>query len=142
MGRRPEIFGTSLPPPQPPSPTHWGEGRARDSHSFAGSVLGRRPGRLAGFARRLLGSRTAAFGVALTALLALVAVFAPLVAPYRPDEIHPIDSLMAPSARYPLGTDDLGRDILSRIVFGARVSLMVGAIAIGIAAALGLPLGL
>ncbi len=104
--------------------------------------LARRRGRLAGVLRGLFGSRTAAFGVALTVLLTLVAVFAPLVAPYRPDEIHPIDSLLPPSARYPLGTDDLGRDILSRIVFGARVSLMVGAIAIGIAAATGVPLGL
>ena len=49
---------------------------------------------------------------------------------------------MAPSARYWLGTDDLGRDILSRIIFGARVSLMVGTIAIGIAAVAGVSLGL
>jgi peptide/nickel transport system permease protein len=92
--------------------------------------------------RTLLGRRTAAFGLGLTGVLVLVAVFAPWIAPYRPDEIHPIDSLTPPSARYLLGTDDLGRDILSRIVFGARVSLMVGAIAIGIAALAGVPLGL
>jgi peptide/nickel transport system permease protein len=82
--------------------------------------------------RTLLQSRTALFGLALSVLLVLAAVLAPWIAPYRPDEIHPIDSLMAPSARYWLGTDDLGRDILSRIIFGARVSLMVGTIAIGI----------
>jgi peptide/nickel transport system permease protein len=74
--------------------------------------------------------------------LALLAIFAPWVTPYRPDEIHPIDSLLAPCARYLLGTDDLGRDVLSRIIFGARVSLMVGAIAIGIATAVGVSLGL
>ncbi len=90
----------------------------------------------------LLRSRTAAFGLGLTGVLALLAVFAPWVAPYRPDEIHPIDSLLPPSARYWLGTDDLGRDILSRIVYGARASLMVGAIAVGIAASVGIPLGL
>ncbi len=100
------------------------------------------PGRLLRVLRGLLGSRTAAFGLGLTLLLALAALFAPLVAPYRPDEIHPIDSLLPPTGRYPLGTDDLGRDILSRIVYGARVSLMVGGIAIGIAAAVGVPLGL
>ena len=92
--------------------------------------------------RTLLQSRTALFGLALSVLLVLAAVLAPWIAPYRPDEIHPIDSLTAPSARYWLGTDDLGRDILSRIIFGARVSLMVGTIAIGIAAVAGVSLGL
>jgi peptide/nickel transport system permease protein len=92
--------------------------------------------------RTLLQSRTALFGLVLSVLLVVAAVFAPWIAPYRPDEIHPIDSLMAPSARYWLGTDDLGRDILSRIIFGARVSLMVGAVAIGIAAVAGVSLGL
>ena len=92
--------------------------------------------------RTLLQSRTALFGLVLSVLLVVVAVLAPRIAPYRPDEIHPIDSLMAPSARYWLGSDDLGRDILSRIIFGARVSLMVGTIAIGIAAVAGVSLGL
>jgi peptide/nickel transport system permease protein len=100
------------------------------------------PGRASRILRALLASRTATFGLGLTALLVLVALFAPWLAPYRPDEIHPIDSLTPPSARYLLGTDDLGRDILSRVVFGARVSLMVAAIAIGIAALVGVPLGL
>jgi peptide/nickel transport system permease protein len=92
--------------------------------------------------RTLLQSRTALFGLALSVLLVVAAVLAPWIAPYRPDEIHPIDSLMAPSARYWLGSDDLGRDILSRIIFGARVSLMVGTIAIGIAAVAGVSVGL
>jgi peptide/nickel transport system permease protein len=102
----------------------------------------RRRGGWSKMVRTLLGSRTALFGLALSILLVLAAILAPRIAPYRPDEIHPIDSLMAPSARYWLGTDDLGRDILSRIIFGARVSLMVGTIAIGIAAAAGVSLGL
>jgi peptide/nickel transport system permease protein len=106
------------------------------------AIPGAEAGRRAPVLRALLGSRTAAFGLGLTVLLVLVAMLAPWIAPYRPDEIHPIDSLTPPSARYLLGTDDLGRDILSRIVFGARVSLMVGAIAIGIAAVAGVPLGL
>jgi peptide/nickel transport system permease protein len=100
------------------------------------------PGRGRRVLRALLESRTAAFGLGLTVALVLAALFAPLLAPYRPDEIHPIDSLLPPTGRYPMGTDDLGRDILSRVVFGARVSLMVGGIAIGIAALAGVPLGL
>ena len=99
-------------------------------------------GRVAHVLRTLVGSRTAAFGLGLTVLLVLVALLAPVVAPYRPDEIHPLDSLTPPSRHYLMGTDDLGRDILSRIVHGARVSLMVGTIAIGIAALVGVPLGL
>ena len=106
------------------------------------SVRIRDLGRWGRMIRTLLGSRTATFGFALSVLLVLTAVMAPWIAPYRPDEIHPIDSLMPPSARYWLGTDDLGRDILSRIIFGARVSLMVGTIAIGIAALAGVSLGL
>jgi peptide/nickel transport system permease protein len=102
----------------------------------------RRRGGWSKMVRTLLGSRTALFGLVLSVLLLLAAILAPRIAPYRPDEIHPIDSLMAPSERYWLGTDDLGRDILSRIIFGARVSLMVGTIAIGIAAVAGVSLGL
>ena len=102
----------------------------------------RETGRWGRVIRSLLASRTATFGFTLSVLLVLTALLAPWVAPYRPDEIHPIDSLVPPSARYWLGTDDLGRDILSRIIFGARVSLMVGTIAIGIAAVAGVSLGL
>jgi peptide/nickel transport system permease protein len=99
-------------------------------------------GHVARVLRTMLGSRTAAFGFILSLCLVLTALLAPWIAPYRPDEIHPIDALMPPSAQYWLGSDDLGRDILSRIIFGARVSLMVGTIAIGIAAMIGVPLGL
>ncbi len=108
------------------------------------AVLPKRPaaGQFSRIVRTLFGSRTAAIGAVLTAMLVLTAVFAPWIAPYRQDEIHPIDSLLPPSAKYLLGTDDLGRDILSRIIFGARVSLMVGAIAIGIAIVAGVSLGL
>jgi ABC-type dipeptide/oligopeptide/nickel transport system permease subunit len=72
----------------------------------------------------------------------VAAVLAPWVSPYRHDEIHPLDALLAPTWRYPLGTDDLGRDVLSRVVHGARVSLAVGVIAIGISSVSGVALGL
>ena len=57
------------------------------------------PGRAARVLRTLLGRRTAAFGLGLTGVLVVAAVLAPWIAPYRPDEIHPIDSLTPPSAR-------------------------------------------
>lgn len=60
-------------------------------------------------------------------LVFLAAVFAPLIAPFDPTETHPRDKLLGPSAAYRLGTDDLGRDVFSRIVYGARTSLWAGA---------------
>ena len=59
-------------------------------------------------------------------LLILVAIFADVLAPYPHDEVNIVDRMQAPSARYLLGTDQLGRDLLSRLVFGARISLTVG----------------
>ena len=59
-------------------------------------------------------------------LLILVAIFADVLAPYGSSEVHLVDILKAPSARYLLGTDQLGRDFLSRIIYGARISILVG----------------
>lgn len=72
--------------------------------------------------RRPLGAVSAA----LIVLVGLTAVFAPIVAPYDPTETHPRDKLQRPSTQYRLGTDDLGRDVFSRIVYGARTSLFAG----------------
>ncbi len=65
-------------------------------------------------------------GAVLVLLLLLTGIFAEFLAPYRMNEIHLLDSLRPPSANYILGTDNLGRDILSRIIYGARISLYVG----------------
>lgn len=73
-------------------------------------------------------------------LLIAVALFAPLIAPYPYDQIGM--KFQAPSAEHLLGTDKFGRDILSRVIYGARVSLEVGIIAVGIGAACGYLLGL
>ena len=64
------------------------------------------------------------------AVLALAAIFAPLVAPYPPLKYHPAVASQPPSAAHLLGTDDLGRDQLSRVIYGARISLSVGILAI------------
>lgn len=73
--------------------------------------------------------------------LVLVAVAAPLVAPYGPAEQDYDASLESPSMSHPLGTDLTGRDVLSRLIFGARASLLVGTIAVAMAIAIGVPLG-
>jgi peptide/nickel transport system permease protein len=80
------------------------------------------------------------------ALLTVVAIFAPLIAPYNPLREFPngltvVGAPLAPNSHFLLGTDDAGRDVLSRLIFGARVSLMVGVVATGIASAIGVLVG-
>jgi ABC-type dipeptide/oligopeptide/nickel transport system permease subunit len=94
--------------------------------------------RLRGFARR----RLAVVGAALVALEVLLAALAPGLAPYPPNAQNFMRVLQPPGATHWLGTDDLGRDILSRLLFGARISLQVGMVAVLLAVAVGVPLGL
>lgn len=70
------------------------------------------------------------------------AVFAPLIAPFDPNELHLDAILKAPCAEFPLGTDRLGRDVLSRLLYGGRVSLWGGFVAVGISISIGALLGL
>ncbi|MGH2353659.1 MAG: ABC transporter permease [Chloroflexota bacterium] len=76
------------------------------------------------------------------AFMALVGLLAPVVAPYDPIQTRPAEALQPPSWAHPFGTDNLGRDTLSRVIFGARVSLTVAVIAVSIALAGGVSLGL
>jgi len=81
------------------------------------------------------------FGLAVVLTVVFLAAFAPYIAPYDPNEIH-FDAVTAPpSSSYLLGTDDMGRDILSRIIYGSRIDLLVGLLTILGAVAIGLPLG-
>lgn len=83
-----------------------------------------------------------AVGLAIIGLLVLVSLLAPVLAPFDPTEIHAKDGLKPPSSTYLLGTDNLGRDILSRIIFAARTSLLVALGSVLVASAIGVPLGL
>ena len=85
--------------------------------------------------------RLALTGAVLLALLALAAVAAPWLAPHDPLQVNLPAALLPPSASYPLGTDQLGRDVLSRLLYGARISLTVGFIAVGIAVLVGSAVG-
>ena len=100
------------------------------------AVRGRR------FFRQLLETRLVGTGLTISAIVFLCAIFADLVAPYDPSTQDYLALTEAPSSAHWLGTDDLGRDILTRIIYGARVSLQVGIIAVGIAVTLGVTLGL
>jgi peptide/nickel transport system permease protein len=92
--------------------------------------------------RRLFETRLVGTGLAITAVVLLCALAAPLLAPYDPNEQDYLALTEPPSLVHILGTDDIGRDVLSRIIYGSRVSLEVGLIAVGIAVAVGVSLGL
>jgi peptide/nickel transport system permease protein len=91
--------------------------------------------------RRALRNRLTVVGAAIVVVLFVVAALAPVMAPYDPDEIDARHVLAPPSSVHPLGTDELGRDVLSRMMHGSRVSLLVGFVSAGIACAVGALLG-
>jgi peptide/nickel transport system permease protein len=92
--------------------------------------------------RRQLQRKGAVAGLVVIATFILLAVFAPLIVPYDPIATSWTLVRKPPSALHWFGTDDLGRDILSRVIYGARASLMAGAISVAIALGIGVPLGL
>jgi peptide/nickel transport system permease protein len=92
--------------------------------------------------RRLIRRRGAMLGLAVVVLFVLMAVFAPYVAPYDPLQTSWSAIRKAPSDAYLLGTDELGRDVLSRVIWGARASLLAGVVSVCIALALGVPIGM
>ena len=94
------------------------------------------------FARRLLRNRLAAAGGAVILFFFLVSALPGLFSSHEPNRIDIVNILRPPSSAHPLGTDDLGRDVLARMVHGARISLSVGFVAVGIAIAIGLSFGL
>lgn len=81
------------------------------------------------------------FGVIVISVLSIIAIFAPLLTKHNPAAIAIEEALLAPSLTHLLGTDQLGRDLFSRMAYGTRVSLLVGIVAVGIATSAGLFLG-
>lgn len=92
--------------------------------------------------RRFLRHRQAVAGLAVATVFVLAALLAPLLAPSDPADTSFTEAFQPPSASHWLGTDDLGRDQLSRVLFGLRASLQVGVLAVAIAMAVAVPLGL
>ncbi len=90
---------------------------------------------------RLVKNPFAIWGGAAVALLFILAIFAPFICPYDPGVVETRILLQAPNAKHWLGTDELGRDVLSRMIYGARISLMVGIVSIGIATVIGVIVG-
>ena len=89
----------------------------------------------------LMKNKLAVLGGILVLFVFILSIFAPLVAPYDPSTIDIKNILVGPNLTHPLGTDDLGRDVLSRMLWGGRISLEVGFVAVGIATIIGIILG-
>ncbi len=104
--------------------------------------------RLLEFIKQYKRNRSAVVGFIVVVLLISTAIFAPIVAPYSPDIQNLADRLIPPMwdakgvSSHVLGTDDFGRDLFSRIIFGSRISLMVGAISVGVSLSFGLVMGI
>lgn len=107
-----------------------------------GMTMPKRTVAMAGFLRRLVMNPAGLVGFVLLSIVILLAIAAPLVTSTDPFTMNRIDSLQGPTRAHPLGTDELGRDLFSRIVYGARVSLRVAASSVVLATLLGTPIGI
>ena len=101
-----------------------------------------RPRRRPSLVRLFGGNAAALVGAIVVAVIVLLAIFAPLVAPFDPEAINLRARMQPPSTAHWFGTDELGRDILSRVIHGARPSLMVGLVSVAMATIVGTLLGL
>jgi peptide/nickel transport system permease protein len=101
-----------------------------------------RVGKFRHFMGLMFGRGVVIFGAVVLVVLILLAIFTPFIAPYGENEQDLTQTLAQPSKAHWLGTDELGRDLLSRVMYGSRISLLVGIVAVTIAGAIGMGLGL
>lgn len=94
-----------------------------------------------GMLRRILSSFSGTLGLVLIIIIIFTAIFSPQLAPYNPTKIDVTNRLTGPSLKHPFGTDQLGRDLLSRLIFGSRIALLVSLPAIAIGLFVGISLG-
>lgn len=94
-----------------------------------------------GMLRRILSSFSGTLGLVLIVFIVVVAIFAPQIAPYNPTKIDVTNRLAGPSIKHPFGTDHLGRDLVSRLIFGSRIAMLVSLPAIGLGLIIGIILG-
>ncbi|HZV82115.1 MAG TPA: ABC transporter permease, partial [Geobacteraceae bacterium] len=92
--------------------------------------------------KRFTANRFAVYGAGIVVALFVLSFLAPYLTPYSPDDLDAYHVLLPPSTAHWLGTDELGRDVLTRIIYGARISLKVGFVSVGIAALIGTVAGL
>jgi peptide/nickel transport system permease protein len=130
------------PMPRPPDPVRMtGESSAELGRPAEGAAarLRQAPGAVGPF---LTESRLNVAGVAIVALVLLLAVFGPLIAPQNPNQVNLLAVLQPPSVHYWFGTDNLGRDLFSRVLAGTRISVEVAVIILSLSVTLGTALGI
>lgn len=115
---------------------------AVEATGLAAATSERKLGQRKGWWAILLRQKLALAGVIIVTVFLLIALVGPLFAPYGSTQQMPADRLQAPSGTHFFGTDQFGRDILSRLLYGARISFQVGVIAVGISAVIGVVLGM
>lgn len=103
--------------------------------------MGREEGLIQETWRRFRQQTPAMVGLVILLILVCASIAAPLLTPYDPEKLQLSDALIPPNLTHPLGTDHLGHDVLARILYGGRLSLMIGFLAVGIGLAVGTPLG-
>lgn len=91
--------------------------------------------------KQFLRNKTALFGLALIIIMILVGILAPVIAPYSPTGINPRNGNLAPSLQHLFGTDQFGRDVFTRVLYGARVSILIGVCSSGFGVILGIVFG-
>lgn len=106
------------------------------------AVNSQRVSELRRFFRTFVNRGVVVFGLVIIIIFIIAAIFAPWLAPYNPDKIDMNNARLQPSGSHWLGTDSLGRDTLSRVIYGARVSLMIGLVVVLFSSIVGMSLGL
>ncbi|MHB1955880.1 MAG: ABC transporter permease, partial [Sulfobacillus sp.] len=112
-----------------------------DSELITDPLEGSGPSSVRRFWRRFARHRLALVGLSILLILVLVSIFAPFLTSYSPTAPNLTQVLLPPSAAHPLGTDDLGRDVLARLMYGGRISFMVGFFSMIIATSIGVVWG-
>lgn len=113
-----------------------------DIHSFSPEIEAPRISEIRRITRVMFGRMVVVVGALIILGLIVTALFAPLISPYDPYETDLLAMLEQPSKSHLLGTDEIGRDFLSRVIYGSRVSLLVGIVAVTVAGVIGMGLGL
>lgn len=113
-----------------------------DSNRLNRVVSPRQRERIAKFAYQIRINPKALISITILFVFVMVTIFAPYIAPQSPTATDVMERTKAPSVEHPFGTDNFGRDILSRVIMGSRISLYVGSVSVGISTALGVLIGL
>src|SRR3546814_9154991 len=130
-----DLSKETAPPDTVLSPASW-PGQAGAEYD-AGT-----PAASAGLLQRFSSNKAAVIGAVILAVFVLLAIFAPLLTSYDPTAQNLVESFQQPSWQHLLGTDNLGRDVFARIIYGGRYTLFIGIIAVSIATIFGVPIGL